>query len=139
MNFKEIHIGQLLRERAKECDIEMSRICSFMKCTEMEVEEMYISQNIDTEILLKWSKLLKYDFFRMYSQHLIFFAPPAPQEVSEVNATSLPKFRKNIYTKNVIDFILELIENGEMSKSQIMKRYRIPKTTLYKWTRKYTK
>ena len=49
----------------------------------------------------------------------------------------LPRFRKNIYTKEVIDFILEQIQNKEMTKVQIIERYNIPKTTLYKWISKY--
>ncbi len=32
---------------------------------------MYKQKNLDTEMLLKWSKLLEYDFLRIYSQHLI--------------------------------------------------------------------
>lgn len=51
--------------------------------------------------------------------------------------TSLPRFRKNIYTKEVIDFILELVNVGEKTKRQIIEEYCIPKTTLYKWISKY--
>ena len=53
------------------------------------------------------------------------------------NKTSAPQFRKNIYTKEVIDFILEQISTEEMTKNQVIERYRIPKTTLYKWISKY--
>ena len=28
----------------------------------------------------KWSKILEYDFFRIYSQHLILYAPPSANE-----------------------------------------------------------
>lgn len=101
---------------------------------------MYSSQSLDAEILLKWCKLLEYDFFRIYSQHLILYAPPAANEKIEQQKdkkTNLPQFRKNIYTKEVIDFILELIANGEKTKKQVIEEYRIPKTTLYKWISKY--
>ena len=50
---------------------------------------------------------------------------------------TLPQFRKNIYTKEIIEFILGKIESGEMTKNQVMERYSIPKTTLYKWISKY--
>lgn len=139
MNFKNIHIGILINQAVTESGIEMSRICNFFKCKEKEVTEMYQAKSLDTEILLKWSKLLEYDFFRIYTQHLILYAPPVKQEENENNEkSSLPQFRKNIYTKEIIDFILEQISNGKMTKNEVIERYRIPKTTLYKWISKYS-
>ena len=138
MNFKEIHIGSLLNQLVTESGIEISRICNFLKCSEEEIQKMYQTKSLDTEILLKWSKLLEYDFFRIYSQHLILYAPPSTKkENPKKKKSSLPKFRKNIYTKEVIDFILEEIQTGAMTKIQVMERYRIPKTTLYKWLSKH--
>lgn len=137
MNFKSIHIGQMMRERVTESGIEMSRIRNFFKCTEEEVEQMYCNKSLDTELLLKWSKLLEYDFFRIYSQHLILYAPPSSTNERAKTQTKLPQFRKNIYTREVIDFILKQIETGAMTKIEVMERYRIPKTTLYKWISKY--
>jgi len=139
VNFKNIHIGILINQAVTESGIEMSRICNFFKCKEKEVTEMYQAKSLDTEILLKWSKLLEYDFFRIYTQHLILYAPPVKQEENENNKkSSLPQFRKNIYTKEIIDFILEQISNGKMTKNEVIERYRIPKTTLYKWISKYS-
>ena len=138
MNFKEILLGQMIEKRITESGIELSRICNFFKCTEEEISEMYKAKNLDTDILLKWSKLLEYDFFRLYTQHLILYAPPsAQQNEKEEKKSSLPQFRKNIYTKEVIDFILDQISTGEMTKIEVIERYRIPKTTLYKWISKY--
>jgi transcriptional regulator with PAS, ATPase and Fis domain len=139
VNFKNIHIGTLINQAVTESGIAMSRICNFFKCKEKEVTEMYQAKSLDTEILLKWSKLLEYDFFRIYTQHLILYAPPVKQEENENNKkSSLPQFRKNIYTKEIIDFILEQISNGKMTKNEVIERYRIPKTTLYKWISKYS-
>ncbi|MDH1884226.1 MAG: transposase [Myroides sp.] len=141
MNFKEIHIGELVRLGVTDRGIEISRICNFFKCSEDEIKEMYKQENLSTDILLKWSKLLEYDFFRLYTQHLILYAPPIAKERKERNVKNkkilLPQFRKNIYTKEIIDFILEQISSGEMTKTEVMKRYNIPKTTLYKWLKKY--
>ncbi|MFC4687480.1 transposase [Epilithonimonas pallida] len=137
MNFKNIHIGQIIEQGVTESGIELSRICSFLKCTEEEVREMYLQKSIEVDILLKWSKLLEYDFFRMYSQHLILYAPPAAKEKENGKKLSLPHFRKNIYTKEVIDFILGRIQSGAMTKTEVMERYKIPKTTLYKWIIKH--
>ncbi|MGN7757917.1 hypothetical protein ACTJIV_10605 [Chryseobacterium sp. 22532] len=49
----------------------------------------------------------------------------------------MPQFRKNIYTKEIIDFVLELTEKGEKTKQQIMDDYDIPKATFYTWIKKY--
>ncbi|MCW3161317.1 transposase [Chryseobacterium oryctis] len=138
MNFKNIHIGQMIENAVIEKKIEILRICNFMKCSEVEILKMYQQKNFPTDILLKWSKLLEYDFFRLYSQHLILYAPVAAKEKEQrIKKTTLPQFRKNIYTKEVIDFILEQMKTGEMTKSEVMERYKIPKTTLYKWIEKY--
>lgn len=62
-NLKEIHIGDLLYKRVKEENIEINRICKFLKATEKEILEMYTAKTLDTDILLRWCKLLEYDFF----------------------------------------------------------------------------
>ncbi|WP_426046660.1 hypothetical protein [Chryseobacterium sp. NFX27] len=95
---------------------------------------------MDTSFLLKWCKLLKYDFFRIYTQHLLLFSPPSsPHKKEQDRKSELPQFRKNIYTKIMIEFILELISTGQKTKKQIIDEYQIPKTTLYKWISKYKK
>ena len=117
----------------------MSRFCNFFNCTEDEVIEMYQQENLPTDILLRWSKLLEYDFFRLYSQHLILYAPQSAKDKNSENKnkSKLPTFRKNIYTREIINFVLEQINTKEMTKTEVMERYGIPKTTLYKWISKY--
>ena len=140
MNFKSIHIGILINQAVTESGTEMSRICNFFNCTEDEVIEMYQQENLPTDILLKWSKLLEYDFFRIYSQHLILYAPPSAETKTVKKANkkiTFPQFRKNIYTKEIIDFILEQIETKQKTIKQVIEEYKIPKTTLYKWISKY--
>lgn len=141
-DLKHIHIGSIIKKRITETGIEAPRICNFLKCTEEEIENMYNAKSLDSEIILKWSKLLKYDLFRIYTQHLILFAPQANanyKDTSNIQQSPRTPFRKNIYTKELIDFILDIIEKGEKTKLQIIEDYRIPKTTLYKWLSKYKK
>ena len=140
MNFKHIHIGQMIEKIVAESGIEISRICNFLKCTEEEITKTYNEENLPTYVLLKWSKILEYDFFRIYSQHLILYAPPSANEnksKKENQKSTVPQFRKNIYTNEIIDFILEQVNTGKMTKNEVINRYRIPKTTLYKWISKY--
>ncbi|MCT2407901.1 transposase [Chryseobacterium antibioticum] len=137
-NFKNIHIGECIRERVEEMEISMIRICSFHKATEEEINAMYARKDLDTEVLLRWCKLLEYDFFRIYCQHLILFAPENhSHHIASNTGTFPPNFRKNVYTRQVVDFILELINTGQKTKFQVIEEYRIPKTTLYKWMSKY--
>lgn len=98
---------------------------------------MFQDEHIETDILLKLSKLLQYDFFRIYSQHLILYSPISAEDKTVVSG--LPKFRKNIYTKEMIDFILELIATEQKTRQQVIEDYKILKTTLYKWISKYKK
>ncbi|WP_336733550.1 transposase [Chryseobacterium sp. VD8] len=140
MNYKKIHIGSLIEKRVKELKISTNRICTFFKCSKEEVQNIYLSENISVDNLLKWSKLLEYDFFRVYSQHLILYSPPANPNAAtyhKVKRTALPEFRKHLYTQEVIYFVLELIERKEKTCQQIIDDYRIPKTTLYRWLSKY--
>lgn len=138
-DFKNIHLGTLIRKRVMECKIGTSRICNFFKCSEEDIIKMYHQEDLPVKILLQWSKLLEYDFFRIYSQHLILYAPQNLnyRPLSKNKKSTLPQFRKNIYTKEIIDFMLDLIKTGEKTRNQVAEEYRIPKTTLYKWIDKY--
>lgn len=137
-NFKEIHIGKLIEQRVIEINVSMERMMNFMKCEKQEIEEMYEKKNLNSELLMRWSKLLEYDFFRIYSHHLILYSPASSMGYyAKEGKSSLPRFKKNIYTKEIIDFILELINTKEKTKNQIINEYKIPKTTLYKWISKY--
>ncbi|MDP9956223.1 transposase [Epilithonimonas hungarica] len=139
-HFKNIHIGTLIKLRVAELEIDQQRISNFFKCSNDEIQQMFLQKELTTGTLLKWSKLLGYDFFRVYSQHLILYAPPANtnyNDTSKQKRSKLPQFRKNVYTREVIDFILEMIESGEKTRHQVIEEYKIPKTTLYKWISKY--
>lgn len=136
-DYKEIHIGSIIQTRVADTGTDLERICKFMKSTKDQIEEMYRSKSLDSDILMRWSKLLEYDFFRIYSQHLILYSPPSKVDKQEEKKSQLPNFRKSIYTREVIDFIVELIETQEKTMPQIVKEYRIPKSTLHRWTKKY--
>ncbi|MET3539165.1 hypothetical protein ABID34_004266 [Chryseobacterium limigenitum] len=138
---KNINIGQLIKIKWEEMEIPIERTCNFLSCTEKEIDLMFESENLSTEKLLRWSKLLQYDFFRLYSQHLILYAPQGKADRVDnpsLKKTVLPQFRKHIYTKEIIYFIIELINTGAKTKLEVIHDYKIPKTTLYKWLDKYS-
>ncbi|MGN7758574.1 transposase [Chryseobacterium sp. 22532] len=139
MDLKHLNIGSMIKEKVAQSDIEMSRICKFLNCQEEDILKMYNSSAFDTEVLLRWSKLLQYDFFRLYSQHLILYSPQSSMNYIQKKKTDhlLPAFRKSLYTKEIVEFVLHKIRKGEMTKSSVISEYKIPKSTLYKWLHKY--
>lgn len=140
MNFKQIHIGELIRKIVKEDQLDPYKICSYLEISETELTKMYHSKSLDSELLLKLSKVIKYDLFRVYSQHLLFYAPTNnSQHTPRKPETEIPVFRKSIYTKEIIDFVLELIQNKTKTQAEITELYGIPKTTLHNWIKKYNK
>lgn len=142
MNFKDIHIGKFIEIKVTECGMEISHICNYFNLKEEDIYKMFSSSHIDCTVLLNWSKLLNYDFFRLYTQHLIFYALPSsnlkPQSQTKHKVLK-SNFRKNIYTQEIIDFILELMEEKKLSRHEIYEKYKIPSTTLYKWISKRKK
>ena len=136
-NFKEIHIGQLIYNIVNYKNIEESRIKNFFNNQDLDLNEVYKLKDVNTEDLLKWSKLLRYDLFRIYSQHLMLYANIESLTEKVVVNDQIPIFKKSIYTKEVILFICELIKNKEKTFDQVLKEYNIPKTTLYRWLKKY--
>ena len=141
MNFKDIHIGKFIEMKVTECGMQISHICNYFNLEEDDLQKMFSSSYIDCAVLLKWSKLLNYDFFRLYTQHLIFYAPPSSNLKLSTDKNNILKsnFRKNIYTQEIIDFILELMEEKKLSRHEIYEKYKIPSTTLYKWISKRKK
>lgn len=136
MNYIKIHIGEIIKNIIIERKIDVERVLSYTQCNDVDLKKIYQSVSIETELLLKFSKVLDFDFFRLYSQHLILYAPLS-KGTKTTKENSAPQFRKNLYTKEIIDFILVQIKTEKMTKKEVMEKYKIPKTTLYKWLSKY--
>lgn len=137
MNFKYINIGTLIKLKIIENNMEMKTICYYFGLKEAEIEEMLKQESLSSEVLLKWCKLLKYDFFRIYSQHLLLFSPVQKKDNDQKEILKEHQFRKHIYTEEIIGFILTQLRNGKITRERILNDYRIPKVTLYKWLTKY--
>jgi hypothetical protein len=131
---KSIHIGHYIHLKVIENKIDLKRICNFFSKREEEIQSFYEDADINTAELLKWCKLLEYDFFRIYTGHLILYSPPSKN--LNLPPSEVPVFKKNIYTNEVIDYLLELITKKKKSIPEVIERYKIPKTTLYKWLKK---
>jgi len=137
-NFKDIHIGEVIFKITQEKEIDEERIVKFLKKTDVEIKKMYESKDLSSDLLLLWSKLLEYDLFRLYSQHLLLYSSTY-QERNKNLDSKVPRFKKNIYTVEIIEFIVELFQTGEKTVNEIVKEYNIPKTTVMRWIQKYQK
>lgn len=136
-NFKDINIGELIQYLMDERDISIERASNFIKVSDDDILQMLESKSIDSDHILSWSKLLKYDLFRIYTQHLILYAPQDINKINRETETQLPIFKKNIYTKELIMYLIGLIQSGKKDYKQIQKEYNIPSTTVLRWVNKY--
>ena len=136
MNLENIHIGSLIQYKVEELNISIERITVFLDCDEKWVGEIYLQKEIDTDVLLMWCKLLRFDFFRIFTGHLILYSPPSKVGKMLKKKESTLIFRKNIYTEEVKKFIIEKVRTEQMTLNDVVSRYKIPKTTLSKWLKK---
>lgn len=125
-----------MKSKVDEHSIPVERIMKFFNCPEEEIEEMYSKESMDTLKLLRWSKLLSFDFFRIYTGHLVLYSPPTRKDKAVKVGNSSIEFRKSIYTEEVKNFVLNKIRTGKLTSGEVVTRYSIPKTTLYKWMKK---
>jgi transposase len=134
---KKINIGKLIQEACKNKQLAEARIEIFFSMPYSEIEKMYQQEHISSELLLKWSKLLKYDFFRIYSSHLINYHGISAKIKSE-NAIieSGLQIRKNLYTPEIKEFIIQKVQSGKMSTTEAIERYGVGRTTLFRWLAK---
>ena len=135
-NFKKIHIGKQIEELVKVKGINKNRIENFFKIPYENIVTHFEQEHISTELLLKWCKLLKFDFFRYYSSHLmIYHGISALQQKSSRPIETGLIIRKNIYTPEIKQFILNKINNNEMDIANVIEKYGVAKTTIYRWLR----
>lgn len=136
MNLKNIHIGQIIQAKVNEQVVKTERLTKYFDCNENEINQMYQSETMDTGLLLGWSKLLKIDFFRYFVAHLGMYHAINVNSGNKKTERPVGEFRKNVYTKEIIDFVLLQVKESKMTLTEIRKKYNIPKTTIYRWINK---
>ncbi len=67
---EEIHIGEIIKQVMKDQGRSPSWLAKQLGCERANIYDIYKRQYIDTCLLQKMSKLLNYDFFLLYSDHL---------------------------------------------------------------------
>lgn len=130
--YNNIHIGFLISNEIKKQNINTKKILLHFNCSHARIKSMLLREYIDTEDLLKWCTLLRVDFFRLYSGYLMLHRGISSKPSIKNNLTEI-KIRKNVYTYEIKKFIVDIIRNKELSTPEVIKKYNIPKTTVYKW------
>ena len=140
-NFKNIHIGSEIERLVKLKKLSVSRVCLYLNCSSKDIEFMYKQESLDSKILLKWCKLLEYNLFMFYHSHLQLYSPKSTK--TKVGSDELKNkreedlFRKNLYSEDLKVWILEKWNSKELTAKEIIEKYQIPRTTLYRWRRKH--
>ncbi|MBV8038911.1 helix-turn-helix domain-containing protein [Bacteroides sp. AN502] len=65
-----IHIGKLIREKMIERKCTVVSMARQLSCGRANVYKIFEKYSIDTELLMKISVTLDYDFFSLYSREL---------------------------------------------------------------------
>jgi hypothetical protein len=136
-NLREIHIGNIISEYIEKEDIKANDVIKKMKISKHKLTSTLASKSIDSDELLKWSKFFNIDLFRLYSGHLILHHGISGIKPKKSIKTEKLIIRKNVYTIEIKKFIIDQVKNKELTVSDAISKYNIPKTTIYKWIRQY--
>lgn len=63
-----VHIGEEIKKRIKEKGITIVWFSSQLSCTRANVYKIFEKKSLDTDLLLRISVILDYDFFELYSE-----------------------------------------------------------------------
>lgn len=63
-----IHIGQLIREQVRQQGRHITWFANRMGCSRNNIYNIFQSEGIDTEQLMRISLILNYNFFAVYQQ-----------------------------------------------------------------------
>lgn len=80
-----MRIGEKVEARAKELRIGPTELARKIKTTKQNIYHIYKRESIDTELLMRLSKVLDYDFFQYYSE----------ENESMVSEPARPAYGKN--------------------------------------------
>jgi len=65
-----VQIGQLIKEQFLQSELSIEKFASAIGCNRDNVYDIFRRERINTDQLLKISKILKFDFFKTYSEQI---------------------------------------------------------------------
>lgn len=66
-----IHIGKLIKQKMEERHLTVVWLARHLSCSRTNIYKMFERYSIDTEVLMKLSTILDFDFFSFYSDELV--------------------------------------------------------------------
>lgn len=66
-----IHIGRLIKQKMEERHLTVVWLARHLSCSRTNIYKMFERYSIDTEVLMKLSTILDFDFFSFYSDELL--------------------------------------------------------------------
>lgn len=109
-NLKEIHLGKLVKQKAEELNYPLPKLAQYFECTEEDILGFYEQKHLPTDVLLKFCTCLSYNFFRVLSAHVTLFVKIGDRNKFNQPAVT-PQLKKNVYTKEIKDFILSILRS----------------------------
>jgi len=106
---EELHIGEHIKERAKELRIGATELGKLINTSKQNIYGIYKRRTIDTGLLKNISEALNYDFFKLYASDMMAV-------VSHSDSGTIETLYKDIeHIKNEIEELrvkYELLEKG---------------------------
>ena len=65
-----MHIGELIKEKMRERRVTVVHLSLQLCCTRANVYKILSKSSIETDLLLRISRAIDYDFFALYSESL---------------------------------------------------------------------
>jgi hypothetical protein len=87
--FWPMHIGQQIKARAKELRIGSTELARLINTSKQNIYGIYLRESIDTDLLMKLSKALKFNFFSFYNNSqnaMIADEPEAPYAIRPMHS-----------------------------------------------------
>lgn len=66
-----IHIGRLIKQKIEERNLTVVWLARHLSCSRTNIYKIFEKYSIDTEVLMKLSTILEFDFFSFYSDELV--------------------------------------------------------------------
>lgn len=67
---EKIHIGKLIKDRFSKSELSIDEFADLIGCNRDNAYNIFRRERLHTDQLLKISKILKFDFFRVYSEYI---------------------------------------------------------------------
>jgi len=103
-SIQNIHIGSIIEKKLREKSIIITEFADKIGCTRSNVNDIFTRKSIDTELLIRISKALEYDFIRN-----IYYG----EELSYPISISIKTEEDLLKKLNLLEEFIRLIKNRE--------------------------